>query len=420
MGNLVKYCIFLLLLPSYLGAQNGHWPREIEGYGPLEGIFRANVDSFARVGADPQRFRLQVIYTQIDRDAQNVPSFRHYGYRVDTTEYFYPASLVKLPVAALCLEKLNLLNRPGINRETLMRVDAENPCEIPSWGAKRVPESVGQYIRKIFLVSDNDAFNRLFEFVGRRHLNERLWALGYTSARIGNRFSKCSTAQNQYSQGVSFLNSQGQILLQQKGESDPTPLTNPFGKVYLGEAHEDPEGKIVPIPFDFTGSNFVSLWDFHRLLMSIIFPESVPESRRMVLTDDDLKFLRTYMSMLPQECSNPVYDPEKYFQCYVKYLMFGRKEKASVPESIRIFNKVGLSHGFVSDVAYVADYENKVEFFLSAVVYVNDNQTVNDGTYEYEEVGFPFMKNLGQAVYTYELNRTKTNLPDFTGLRDGE
>ena len=34
--------------------------------------------------------------------------------------------------------------------------------------------SVGQYIRKILLVSDNDAFNRLYEFIGQRPLNEAM------------------------------------------------------------------------------------------------------------------------------------------------------------------------------------------------------------------------------------------------------
>ena len=34
--------------------------------------------------------------------------------------------------------------------------------------------SLGHYIRKVFLVSDNDAHNRLYEFVGQGELKERL------------------------------------------------------------------------------------------------------------------------------------------------------------------------------------------------------------------------------------------------------
>src|SRR5436190_19439452 len=63
-------------------------------------------------------FRLQVIYTQINRDARNLPSFRNYYFNVDTNVYFNPASTVKLPLALLALEKLNDLKRYGINKNS--------------------------------------------------------------------------------------------------------------------------------------------------------------------------------------------------------------------------------------------------------------------------------------------------------------
>ena len=51
-----------------------------------------------------------------------------------------------------------------------------------------------------------------------------------------------------------------------------------------------------------------------------------------------------------------------------------------------IFNKVGWAYGFLSDVSYVVDFENKVEFLVAAVIHVNENQTYNDGVYEYEKI----------------------------------
>jgi hypothetical protein len=42
---------------------------------------------------------------------------------------------------------------------------------------------------------------------------------------------------------------------------------------------------------------------------------------------------------------------------------------------------------------------------LSAGLYVNENQTFNDGQYEYDTVGLPFLSKLGKFIYDYEINR---------------
>jgi hypothetical protein len=53
------------------------------------------------------------------------------------------------------------------------------------------------------------------------------------------------------------------------------------------------------------------------------------------------------------------------------------------------------------------DYESGVEFFVSAVVYVNEDQILNDDKYETEEVGLPFFAELGDYLYQRELKRKK-------------
>ena len=62
---------------------------------------------------DPERCRVQIIYTQIDRDENNTPSFTSYTYRLNENEYFYPASTVKLPAAALALGTAYLYTGDG-------------------------------------------------------------------------------------------------------------------------------------------------------------------------------------------------------------------------------------------------------------------------------------------------------------------
>ena len=44
--------------------------------------------------------------------------------------------------------------------------------------------TIAHYIKKILLVSDNDAFNRLYEFLGQQYINTTLHQMGYTEVQI--------------------------------------------------------------------------------------------------------------------------------------------------------------------------------------------------------------------------------------------
>ena len=84
---------------------------------------------------------------------------------------------------------------------------------------------------------------------------------------------------------------------------------------------------------------------------------------------------------------------------------------------IRIFNKEGDAYGFLNDVAYVVDFTNNIEFMLSATIYCNSDGIFNDDHYDYETVGYPFLKHLGQAVYDYELHRDRKHKPNLSYLQ---
>ncbi len=85
--------------------------------------------------------------------------------------------------------------------------------------------------------------------------------------------------------------------------------------------------------------------------------------------------------------------------------------------TFEVFNKIGMAYGYLTDNAYVVDYENNVEFMLTAVIHVNDNQIYNDGEYEYEVVGLPFLARLGEAVLAYEQQRERQYQPDLSRFR---
>ena len=69
------------------------------------------------------------------------------------------------------------------------------------------------------------------------------------------------------------------------------------------------------------------------------------------------------------------------------------------------------------DNAYVVDFKNNIEFFLSAVIYGNENEILNDNTYDYHTLTIPFLADLGRDVYNYELQRIKEYEPDLNRFR---
>ena len=119
------------------------------------------------------------------------------------------------------------------------------------------------------------------------------------------------------------------------------------------------------------------------------------------------------MSEYPRESFHPMYDSVSFFDSYTKFFFF-RAGRSPVPSYIRSFNKPGWSYGFATDIAYIADFRNKVEFMLSGTIYVNRDGILNDDKYEYEEIAYPFFKEIGNIIYQYELQRKRPFRPDLS------
>ncbi len=147
-------------------------------------------------------------------------------------------------------------------------------------------------------------------------------------------------------------------------------------------------------------------------MQSVLFPSSVSAKQRFDLSKKDYKFLYQYLSQYPSETNYPKYDNSKYYNSYVKFFFkYGSHE---MPSLIRVFNKVGWAYGFLTDVSYIADFKNKVEFMLIATVYVNSDGVLNDDKYDYDNIGYPFLYQLGQTIYQYELKRNRLYKPKLS------
>ena len=385
----------------------------------INNLLAKNNKLFSKIYSLKNDYKIQIIYSQIDRGKKNkdIVKFTDHTFGIERGSYFYPASTVKLPIAILALQRLNELKITGLDKNSTMITEAAysgqtEVCNDPSSADGR--PTIANYIKKILLVSDNDAFNRLYEFLGPGYINTSLHQMGYKEVQIIHRLESSMTEdQNRHTNPILFFNLESQIIYRQPPAS--TSMEYALRDTKLGKGYIK-GGKLINEPFDFSKKNRLPLPDLHNIVRSILFPDAVPPIQRFNLTKDDYDFLRRYMSMMPQESKSPVYPSPEYWDTYVKFLYYGSEPRKAEP-SIRIFNKVGDAYGFLIDAAYIADYKNKIEFMLSAIIYCNSDGIFNDDKYDYDAIGFPFMKNLGRVIYEYELKRKRKHPPDFSSIQ---
>ncbi len=383
----------------------------------LENLLRQYPQYFDSILRQKKTRNVQIIYTEVNRDENNNPEFTDHFFNVDSSQYFYPASTVKLPTALLALQKLNELQNTGINMGTTMITEEAYNGQTPTFNDPQTPNgspNIESYIKKIFLVSDNDAFNRLYEFLGQEYLNEQLHDKGHEDAQIIHRLEiSLSEDENRHTNPVKFLDRNNNVLYSQPllfNETKYAERHDTLGKAYYKA------GQLINTPMDFSKKNRIALEDLHTILRSVIFPESVPANKRFNLSDSDYAFIRHYMSQFPMETIYPSYDSANYPDAYGKFLLYG-SQKEPLPKNIRIFNKEGDAYGELLDIAYIVDFDKNIEFFLSAAINCNTNEILNDDTYDYDSIGFPFMKNLGRVIYDYELKRDRVRKPDLSSFK---
>ena len=190
--GLMKYGLLrLAALAGLLAAQPAGAQRRL----PRRLLAPADTAGLGRVLARPDFYHLQISLVRVRRDARGLAHLaRPVRYRVRPREYFYPASAVKLADGVLALEKLERLQAttPGLSPDSPMRTDSAFAGQTRAGRdttAVSGRPSLGHYLRKMLLVSDNDAYNRLYEFAGPQELNAGLRRLGLRRARLVHRLS---------------------------------------------------------------------------------------------------------------------------------------------------------------------------------------------------------------------------------------
>ncbi|MBL6721714.1 MAG: serine hydrolase [Planctomycetes bacterium] len=321
--------------------------------------------------------------------------------------YFYPASSIKTAAAVAALEFLNELNAErglpfGLTTELayapLFEDEQFEDTDPSNLEGGRI--TIGHEIRKLSIVSDNRAYNRLYELVGQERLDATLLRAGFPSFHLVHRLSEARTVEENLQLPSIALRDPGSetvfTLPARSTKPLPSPADHPSllcGKAWVGGGdtrHEE--------PFRFHDKNRVDLLELQDFLVELVRPE-IDTGRRGFpgLSVDQRAFLLEAMASLPRASTNPAYDPEKYTDDYVKFLLPGLARVVPA-EHLRIWNKVGLAYGFTIENAYVEDARTGRGFFVAIALYTNPNETLNDGVYGYDELAFPFHAAVGEVL----------------------
>jgi len=366
-------------------------------------------ENYKEIITNAEKYELQILYTTVKNDSNGKPTIFEERFNVDTSQYFYPASTVKMPVAFLALQRLGELREEGIkiNMHSPLKIhksrDAQSEALADSTSSTGLA-SIAHYINKLFAVSDNDAYNRLYEFLGRDYINNTLQEKGvFSNSRIVTRVGvgEFDYHENAHTNAMDFYSadtiSYHKEAMLAKGNFLNKLDGDIKGKGYFIDGQKD----VINAPFDMRTKNFVNLIDLQESLQRIIIPEYYSPEERFDIGASDYNFLKTALSKLPKEYSFPDYDAEYYYDSYGKFFMYG-DSKAAMPDHIKIYNKVGYAYGTLTDCAYIEDVKNDIRFFITATLLVNENEIFNDNTYEYDK-GISFLAELGRMIYTKEL-----------------
>jgi len=447
------FILFIILLPATLCSQrNKNNAAKVAGEEQKQFWKRIadSIPEFQSVFKKHQKYRFEVIYGQVNHEPGKLPRIRKF-YFGDPTQYFYPASCVKLPVALKTFQKLNNIQQDTLGGEWYLQFEdtgicgghkyitrsdhflrvkeptraikaaalcgtkAEEFCQLNSIdpdhaieaGAlivanKQRPVTMNEALSEMLIYSHNGFYNQLFDFsTGEEsQFNARV--------KITTRFLPCIGEHVDASTGCVIISGKNARTIRIAPERIDDLKKNIFQKGLLVGKGMMNGDKLIKGPKNFTRHNALYLETIQNALIEVVFPGYLPQGSFYDINEEQRRMLIKYLGMRPSE--DRIVSDTAFLHVkddYTNFLFTGQSHP-NLPPHIRLVNIVGQSYGFLTDVLYFADEKNKVDFFLAARIYVNEDQILNDDKYEYEQIAYPLFEKLGKEIYKYELTRSKT------------
>lgn len=347
---------------------------------------------------DPATFRFQILLT--------VPAAggdRTYGLRAGA-EYYFPASTVKPSAVMACLAMLDgrLPEAPGCRSAPAgAGIGIDTPFSIRTRDGTCLhrdadgPLTVARLARKVCVISDNPAYNILFDLAGRSAIAWVLEAIGVEGARVrqhvgaprrGVDFGPVPQAR--------FRTTHGSVTLPAVPAGPESPDDRPPPGLLVGRSWRE-DGRREDAPMDFRERNRLPLAGIHRVMMAVDPEGFASPPGPLPMTAESAAFLRSLLTMPPRESPDPVFPPDAFPDDYAKFLLPGLERV--VPQGLSVCSKCGRAYGFTIDSAVVRA-PGRAPFALSAVVHTNANGVLGDDLYEYAELANPLMNDLAESA----------------------
>ena len=359
---------------------------------PIKSSLRKN-DFLKEIIKDKEDYEIQILLTKINQYNSQV-DFQEYKYQLDDNKYFYPASTIKLPIVVLALKKINELRSKGSEITLKSKITLNYKDDYSELVIRDSITSFQNLIADVFLVSDNSASNILIDFIGYNYFNDEMKNAGFHKTYLNHKFNpdpyvnstwQISDLDNNL---ISSLNDNQKIIK----ADDMTIGLEKGEKRYF-------EGEILDESLNFSEKNRSSITDMHNLIKYIFYPEIFDSTNTFNLYVEDYDFLRYWMSRFTYEdIGEKFIGDEKFFETYNKFFIHGDEQSVS-NEQIRVYNKIGQAYGTSIDNGLIKNYQDNIEFILTATIYTNKNRVINDNLYEYDDIAVPFLAKLSRAIY---------------------
>lgn len=328
-----------------------------------------------------EKFEVQIILTELKK-RKNGFTIHKKKFNVDKKNYFYPASSIKLPIALLTIEKINENPNLNINSEFLIEGDS-------------IITTFKKEITDLFIISSNESYNRLFEFLGQDYINKKLKQKGFKDFSISHRLST-KESDNLKTKEINFYRN-GEINQIQKSINNK-PLT----KLNLKNLNKGISfilnNELQNKSMDFSRKNYFSIEELNNILIFLFFPE-VSKNKKFNLSKSQNLLIQKLMSSTPLDMG---FDKNIYPNNYNKFFIYGDKDGMI---NDNIYNKVGNAYGYSIDNAYIYNKSSNRHFVLTACIYTNSNNILNDNKYEYDEIGIPFLAKIGRFLTNYNFRQ---------------
>ena len=359
---------------------------------PIKSSFRKN-DFLKEIIKEKEDYEIQILLTKIDQYNSKV-DFQEFKYQLDDNKYFYPASTIKLPIVVLTLKKINELRSKGSEITLKSKITLNYKDDYSELVIRDSITSFQNLIADVFLVSDNSASNILIDFIGYNYFNHEMENAGFDKTYLNHKFNpdpyvnstwQISDLDNNI---ISSINDNQKII---KADEKTNGLEKGERRYFKGE--------ILDESLNFSEKNRSSITDMHNLIKYIFYPEIFDSINTFNLNVEDYDFLRYWMSRFTYEdIGEKFIGDENFFETYNKFFIHGDEQSVS-NEQIRVYNKIGQAYGTSIDNGLIKNYQDNVEFILTATIYTNKNKVINDNLYEYDDLAVPFLAKLSRAIY---------------------